>query len=335
MRKKFFYALRIVVFLLVGFLLLWLVLRHQDLHEVSSILKRADLKWAVLSLIAAVLSNVFRSWRWIMLIRPLGFQPKFANVFGGLMIGYLANLAGLRLGEISRCAVLRQYENIPVSKSFGTVVAERVVDMICIFILLFVVLMFEFGKLSGFANENIFNPMGRKIQQLLSQGTLFYVILFLIAAALIGIIYAALRWLRDSRHFERVRNIVRGFRDGLRSIGSLHHKGWFVFHTMMIWFMYFVMTYVCFFSFSETSGLGMMAGLSVMVMGGFGFVAPVPGGLGAFEFMVTGTLLTFGMDMTTGNAFSLYLHALQVLGIMLLSAISFIMLPLHNIKKRP
>ena len=129
MKQKIISILRILFFLGVGILLFWLVIRNQNLDEIKAKLQHANWWWPVLALFFAFISNIFRSLRWNMLIHPLGYKPKVKNTFGAVMVGYLANLAIPRLGEISRSAVLGNYEKMPFNKVFGTVVIERIIDV--------------------------------------------------------------------------------------------------------------------------------------------------------------------------------------------------------------
>src|SRR6188474_493189 len=119
-------------------------------------LAHADWKWAVLALVFGFISNIFRAARWNMLIHPLGYRPKLINSFGAVFVGYMANLALPRLGEVTRCAILSRYEKTPINKLFGTVVTERIIDVLTIFALLLVVVLLEFDKMSAFSVEYVF-----------------------------------------------------------------------------------------------------------------------------------------------------------------------------------
>ncbi len=288
----------------------------------------------MLALIFGFISNVFRALRWNMLIHPLGFTPRLINTFGAVMVGYLANLAIPRLGEISRSALLANYEKAPMNKIFGTVVVERIIDVLTLFLLLFIVLLLEYGKLSNMASTYVFQPIEIKLKPLFSQGILFYVF----AAALFALVLFA-SWfvflrLKSTSYYLKLKGMMRGFVDGIRTIGNLKNRNLFLLYTILIWFMYFMMSYLCFFSFQNTSGLGVVAGLAVMVFGAFGWAAPVQGGFGTYHAIVTQSLLVFGIGNDDGLAYAILTHATQVFGMVVFGLLSLLVLPVLNRKKK-
>jgi len=333
-KQKVLSILRILFFLGAGIFLFWLVIRHQDLDVIKSKLQHANWWWPVLALFFGFVSNLFRSLRWNMLIHPLGYKPKLKNTFCAVMVGYLANLAIPRLGEISRSAVLGNYEKIPFNKVFGTVVIERVIDVLTIFLLLFVVLFFEFDKMSSMAKQYVFNPISEKFTFLLSQGIFFYIIVIGGIAAILFISWFFIVRIKRTKYYLKLKDMLRGFIDGLKTIGNLKNRNLFFLYTVLIWFMYFLMSYVCFFSFPATSHLGWMAGLAAMVFGGFGWAAPVQGGFGTFHAIVTQTLVIFGVAEDDGLAFAILAHATQVFGMLVFGALSLVLLPIINRKKQ-
>ena len=317
-----------------GAFLFWLVIRNQDLEDIRAKLVNANWWWPVLALIFGFISNVFRALRWNMLIHPLGFTPRLINTFGAVMVGYLANLAIPRLGEISRSALLANYEKAPMNKILGTVVVERVIDVLSIFFLLFIVLLLEYDKMSSMANTYVFKPMGIKLSLLFSQGAIFY----FFAAALFALVLFASRFLimriKRTKFYLKLKDMLRGFVDGIKTIGNLDNRNMFLLYTVLIWLMYFMMSYVCFFSFQQTSDLGVVAGLSVMVFGAFGWAAPVQGGFGTYHAIVTQSLLVFGIANDDGLAYAILTHATQVFGMVVFGLLSLLVLPVLNRKKK-
>lgn len=332
MKKKIISSVRIALFFAIGAFLFWLVIRNQDLNEIKSKLEHANWWWPLLALVFGCFSNIFRSLRWNMLIHPLGYKPRLINTFGAVMVGYLANLAIPKLGEVSRAAVLGGYEKIPINKAFGTVVVERIIDVLTIFSLLLVVLILEFDKMSSMANIYVFNPISEKVSLLFSQGIIFYLFAVGILAMVLISSWFIIARIKRTKYFLKLKDLVRGFADGIKTIGSLDNRNLFLLYTFLIWFMYFLMSYVCFYSFSETLGLGLIAGLAVMVFGGFGWAAPVQGGFGTYHAIVTQTLVLFGIANNDALAFAILSHATQVFGMLIFGLLALVALPLINRK---
>lgn len=332
MKQKIFSAARILLFLAIGVFLFWLVIRNQNLQVIKSKLENANWWWPVLALVFGFLSNIFRSLRWNMLIHPLGYYPKMKNTFGALMVGYLANLAIPRLGEVSRSALLGNYEKIPINKVFGTVVVERVIDVLTIFLLLFVILFLEFQKMSSMAQTYVFGPISEKIGFLFSQGPVFYLLVVGIFAAVLFVSWFFVVRIKRTKYYLKLKDMLRGFVDGIKTIGNLKNRNLFLVYTVLIWLMYFLMSYVCFFSFPATSSLNLVAGLAVMVFGGFGWAAPVQGGFGTFHVIVTQTLILYGISEDNGLAFAILTHATQVFGMLVFGLLSLTLLPFLNRK---
>lgn len=327
--------LRIVLFFAIGAVLFWLVIRNQNLDEIKSKLQAANWWWAVGALAFGFLSNIFRAMRWNMLIHPLGFKPKVRNTFGGVMIGYMANLAIPRLGEVMRCAIVNRYEKVPVNKLLGTVVIERVIDVLTIFVLLLVVVLLEFEKMSDFSMQYVFSPMGRKLQAFISHSVLFYVVIVAAFAGGLFLFWFLYTRFRRTRYFIKLKYIIRGFLTGLKSVGQLKNRNLFLFYTVLIWLLYLMMSYICFFCFPATSHLGFVIALAVMVFGGFGWAAPVQGGFGTFHIIVTQTLVLFGVAENDGLAYAILSHATQIFAMLFFGLLILILLPIVNRHYKP
>ena len=333
MKAKLFSALRIVIFFAIGSVLFWLVIRNQDLDEIKLKLQRANWYWALGALVFGFLSNIFRALRWNMLINPLGYYPKVKNTFGAVMVGYLANLAIPKLGEVMKCAVVNRYEKVPVNKLLGTVVVERVIDVLTIFILLLVVVLLEFDKMSDFSMKYVFSPMGTSFKNFLSHGILFYLIVvcsFVAALFLFWFLYVRFR---RTKYFIKLQYLVRGFIAGIKTVGKLQNRNLFLLYTVLIWLLYLMMSYVCFFCFPATSHLGFVIALAVMVFGGFGWAAPVQGGLGTFHIIVTQTLVMFSIAENDAAAYAILSWSTQVFAMLIFGSISLVALPFLNRKR--
>ncbi len=248
------------------------------------------------------------------------------------MVGYLANLALPRLGEVTRCGSLSKAEKIPFNILLGTVIVERIIDVISLFICLVFTAIIEYDRLGSFLKDTILTPIMEKANQLVGS-TLF------IAAAVTGIIVLAaivfyfIRKNKKSTEESKIVHLIKGLINGLRSIGQLEKPWAFLFHSVLIWTMYFFMAYLCFFSLPFTSNLGWTAGMFVLVVGGLGMSAPVQGGIGAYHLLVSQGLMLFGLSQQDGLAFATLLHTSQMLVIIFFGGISFLLLFLSNKEK--
>lgn len=332
MKDKILNIVKFLIFTIVGLFLFWLVYRKQDVDEMLSALDKADYFWIWLSLGLGLLSHLSRAIRWRLLIQHLGYKVSVKNAFLAVMVNYIANLAVPRLGEVSRCGVLKTYEQVPFSKSFGTVIAERAVDMIMLLLLLVIVMLSQGAEVMEFMRTN--PEMQEKIHRLASSKMLIYGG----PAALVFLLFLFIAFRKKISHFslyQKIKDFIINLLEGAKSVLKMKQKWQFIAHTVFIWGMYYLMTYLCFYSFSFTSHLSPMTGLTVFVMASFGMVAPVQGGIGAWHFMVTRTLLVFGITIEPdGNAFALVVHGAQTLMLLVVGLLAIIALPLVNRKKK-
>ena len=330
MNKTLSAVLRIAFFLGLGILLFWLVVRNQNIELIGQNLAKANYFWAAMSLVFGFVSNVNRSARWNMLLKPLGYKPRFINTFSAVIIGYFANLGLPRLGEVTRCAILSRYEGVPMDKSFGTVFTERVIDVICLLACICITLFVEFDRVGGIAMEFIVTPLTSRFTD---ASYTFYILTLGIVVMLIGLVYVALKYFSHTAVFSRIKNVLRGFALGIQSVRRVENIGWFIFHTVCMWVMYWMMAYMCFFSFDFTASLSPFTGFVVMVFGAFGFAAPVQGGIGVYHFMVAQTLVQYGLSSDDGTAYAILAHAAQTVAVIIFGLIFLVGLPFLNRKK--
>ena len=245
------------------------------------------------------------------------------NTFLAVMIGYLMNLALQRMGEISRCGVLARYEKIPFTKLVGTVVLERLIDVLVLLLLLLIVVLSQFGQVLEFLNNN--PEVNNKLHKVIYSPVLIIgLVLFLL------ILWLSRHKIRESSLLKKAMVFVGQFVEGFRSIRNIKKKGAFIFHSVFIWVLYYLMFYCVFFAFGFTSQIGPLAALTVFVLGSFGMVAPVQGGIGAWHFMVIEGLALYGVDRADGKVFALLAHGSTTIMLIILGLISLIVLPFVN-----
>lgn len=285
--------------------------------------KRANYSWVVLLIFFGLLSNFFRTERWRILLKPLGYTPNYWNTFSAVMIMFFANLLFPRLGEVMRCTILYKYENVPVEKSIGTMVLERIIDLVCILILGGIILMLEYQRFYQF-----FADMFAKVN---------FVKLAVIATVVIiigGIVFFFLNK-RKKIHDEVVReeNIIltklKGLWLGIISIKDIDRKWEFIFHTIAIWICYILMPYFGFKCLTETAHLGWSAAMASVFFGGFAMVA-TQGGIGAFQIVTQKVLETYGIAAVIGFSYGWISWTVQTVFVLAGGILSLIFLALFN-----
>jgi uncharacterized protein (TIRG00374 family) len=301
-----------------------MVYKDQDVKRIKSILTNdVNYFWIAVSLVLGLLSHVSRTIRWNLLIEPLGRKPRLLNTFLAVMVGYLMNLALPRMGEISRCGVLARYEKISFTKLIGTVVVERLIDVLMLLLLLIVVVLTQFGQVLEFLNNN--PEVNEKLQKVIYSPILIGgLLLFLV------VLWISRHKIRESSFVKKAMGFINQFIEGFRTIGRMKKKGTFIFHSVFIWLLYYLMLYCVFFSFGFTSHLMPLAGLTVFVLGSFGMVAPVQGGIGAWHFMVIEGLALYGVDRADGKVFALLAHGTTTVMLIVLGLVGLLVLPFIN-----
>jgi glycosyltransferase 2 family protein len=320
--KSLLNILKFLLFFAVGFGLLWYTFRNQSLGDIYNKISHAHLGWVLASLVISTLALLSRSRRWNLLVEPLGYKPKLSSAFYSLMLGYFANLALPRLGEISRCGALSKAEKIPFNKLVGTVIVERVSDLLMLIVSIVVLSLAEYELLGDFLSEKIFGPLITGVRN----STLLIVIVVLVMALVFILMW---KWLKSSSSGnlkQKVKNIITEVTEGLKSVFRMKNGYAFIGHTLFIWLMYFLMMYVSFFALEATSHLGMKAGLFVMVVGGIGMSAPVQGGIGTYHLLVSQGLMVYSINAEDGIAFATLVHTWQLILLIVLGTWSMIAL---------
>lgn len=333
LKKTFLSTIKILFFLCIGVLCIWLFIKDLTTSEKNEIIESfrdANYFWVILALFIGLISHIIRTLRWQMLLSPMGYKSGFTNTFLALMIGYFANLAVPRLGEVSRCGFLARYEKIPFQKSFGTVVAERAFDLITFIVLFFINLLVQYNRLKDYLYETIFSSISDKFS---SGAVSYFLYAFLGVITLLIILYFIFRQhLAKYKFFQKIIKVLREFIEGLKSLTKVKSIPLFLLYTVLIWIMYFLMTYLCFFSIDGVSGLGPMAGFSVLVLGTIGIIV-VQGGIGVFPLIVSGTLSSYGISETIAYATGWIIWTSQTVIIIIAGIISLILLPIINKNK--
>lgn len=312
---------------------MWLAARGMNTQDLMQSVKEIDYFYIGIAFVIGMLSHIIRGLRWSMLIRPLGYNVNGVNSFLGVMIGYLANLALPRMGEVSRCLVLNRTNKVPVDKLIGTVITERLVDFLSLLIILLLNFALEFDRLWDFFSQAKDNFMAQRANATEGIFTPLTILLGLLALGVFIVIATLLyKKLKTTVLFNKVKELVLGFVSGMKTIGQMKNGWLFITYSVLLWVMYYLQIYICFFALGFTSHLGLIAALSVLTIGSFGFVMPVQGGIGAYHIAVTAALMLYGLTQEQGMIFATVAHAFQMIVIILVGGLSFIALILLNKK---
>ena len=323
MKTKFVKALQFVFFLLVGVVLLYFAFRGIELEDLMLQIRQANYSWVALSTFFAIMALLFRSFRWKLLIEPLNEDPKFINIFHAINIGYLANFVFPRIGEITRCGILYRTDRIPADKLLGTVIVERTFDVLISALLLLFILLLRYDAVGGFIMEQILQPALGGLPGVVSIGRGIAV---LALTLLILFVFYKLFKARLSKIsvLRKIKNMLRGVVNGVKSISRLRRIGWFVALNFLIFGMYFMQTYVMFFAIESTSSLGFGDALFVLVLSALALIIPVQGGIGAYHWIVSIGLTIFGIARSDGMVYATISHSVTAILFIFLGAISLV-----------
>lgn len=315
MRKGLLSFLKYALSLAVAVFLFWYLYKDVDFKDMLAKFREANFNWVYLSIGLAMLSHLLRAWRWNMLLEPLGYKLKTSRTFLAVMVGYLANFVVPRMGEVSRCGILKKTDDVSVSRGFGSVVTERVFDLICLLIIVAITLVLEFKRLNEFF-LNLFLDKATGLEEnfltLLGIGITFLIV----GIVVFFLLKRNQAFLTKNKYYNKLTAFLRQLVEGITSVRKLKSPPLFWVATIGIWVCYFLMTYVMFFSMESTAGLGVSAGFIILVLGGLGMATPVQGGIGAFHYLVSAGLLLYGISEQDGVTFAFLLHTSNSIAIM-------------------
>jgi hypothetical protein len=295
MKKKLLSVLKYIFFLGIGIFLTWWQLgKMTPLQKIQfrESLSHAHYIYLIPVFIITLLGHISRGVRWKILIEPMGYEPKVANTFYTTMCGYFANTFLPRAGEILRCTLLSRYEKIPVTKLFGTILVERIFDLICYAVLIVITILIQIETVSDFIKSKLALLLHHKREVPL---WLMIILFILIAVALYYVAKLLIKKYKDHRYVIKLKGYHIGLKEGFSTILHLKKRKQFFAHTIFIWTCYLMEVYIGFFALSATSSLGISAAFSVLSLATLAMIVS-PGGLGAFPFAVQQVLLIYNVD---------------------------------------
>lgn len=281
--------------------------------------------WIIMACLAFMLSNISRAFRWKQMLDPMGFKINYWNGFWSIMLGYFANLGFPRIGEVIRGGSLTRYEKIPLEKTMGTIVADRVIDVMSFGIMLILALVFEFETLWAYLKEGL-------LDQVQSSGQNFYVWLVIgIIVFILIVMYRFRQKLYALGFVMKIREVLIGFWEGLQSVRYVQKPVSFILHSINIWFMYYLMTYLTFLAFEPTASLGLSVALLVFVFGSLGMIIPAPGGMGSYQGLVALGVSLYGVSMADGFSYAnINFFSIQIFCNVLFGMLALFILPVKN-----
>ncbi len=340
-------VIKTAVFFTIGAIILYLIFNNQSAAyqeqcildgipvEDCSLVQKiwSDFKganWAIIALILVffMISNVSRAIRWQMLLEPVTGKPRFHNAIGSVMIGYLVNLGVPRSGEFVRAGILSKYEGFPPEKVMGTIVTDRIIDVISLLIVIGITFLVAFSDMKQLLDThlNLEEKFGGILQSKMLWGVLIAGII-----GLCGVLFYYRKKLLQSGIGQKVYTILVGFLEGIKSVFKLKQPGWFLLHSIVIWLMYYLMTYIAFYAYGPTSHLGPVAGLVVFVFGTLGIVFPSPGGMGTYHYLVSSGLILYGVNSIDAFTFAnIIFFSVQLFCNVLFGVLAFILLSYIN-----
>ncbi|MDO4224661.1 MAG: lysylphosphatidylglycerol synthase transmembrane domain-containing protein [Bergeyella zoohelcum] len=326
--------LTILVSLVVAAFFMWLAVKGLEFDKIKGYFAKADYFWVVIAAVFGLLAYWFRAIRWNLLLEPMDYKISNSNALWTLSFGYLMNLTIPRSGEVARATALYGVEKVPVEKSFGTIILERVVDLVCMLLFLGLTLIFKYEAIAEFYRYST--------QQNSSEATSSLWIWLVLGGGLLAMIlfFVLRKSLQKIPLLAKIYKLVDGLLQGILSIFRLKQPLIFVIYSLAIWFCYYLASYLICFALPETSAFSITDGFFIIVVGTLGMMVPASGGIGAFHFAlkvgIGALFLSFGKSYEEGSevglAYAFISHTMQMLIMILMGIISIPMLAKNKIK---
>lgn len=314
-------ALKYLAFLLLAGILLHFSFKGVKWSDFISGLQSCNWWWIAASMAIGILGFLFRALRWRILLRAINKDVTLGETFNGINIGYITNFIFPRAGEVARCGVIANTRKVSFEKSLGTVVLERSLDMVCLLLWMFLLLLFTWGEFGSFIKGEILQPLQGKFSSLV----LPLSILCAIAVAGCTALWIFRKRLMEIKIVGRIMQVIKGLLEGVFSAFRMEEKWMFFLYTLLIWLTYWLTSLTTIYAFPQVGHLNGIDALFLMIIGGFGWVVPVQGGLGAYHFIVSLALAkVYGIAQATGVVFATISHEAQALVMILCGAVSLI-----------
>lgn len=300
-------TLKILFPLAFGGAILYWMYRDFDFRSIDDILMHGmDWTWMLLSFPFGILAQMFRGWRWRQTLEPIGEHPRRSTSVNSIFLSYAASLVIPRIGEFTRCGVLKRYDGVSFAKALGTVVTERAIDTLLMAAVSALTLLLQMNVFSTFFNKTG-TSMGSILGRFSAAG---YAVTAACAVAVLFLLHVLLKKLSI---YNKVKATLGGIWQGVISLKGVRNTPLFIFYTLGIWVSYFLHYYLTFFCFDFTAGLGLECALVTFVVGSIAVIVPTPNGAGPWHFAVKTMLILYGVADNNALYFVLIVHAVQTL----------------------
>ena len=310
-----------------GAILFWMY-RDFDFEHIEKVLaEEMNWSWMLLSFPFGILAQMFRGWRWKQTLEPIGESPRKATAIHAVFLSYAASLVVPRIGEFTRCGVLRRYDGVSFAKALGTVVTERAIDTLLMGVLALLTLLMQMDVFTTF-----FTRTGTSVDAVIHKfSTMGYVVTAICGVAVLLLLHFLLRKLSLDN---KVKATVGGIWQGIISLRAVNNIPLFVFYTLGIWVSYFLHYYLTFFCFDFTATLGLECALVTFVVGSIAVIVPTPNGAGPWHFAVKTMLILYGVADVNALYFVLIVHTVQTMLVIALGVYSWVALAFTKIHKK-
>ena len=310
-----------------GAILFWMY-RDFDFEHIEKVLaEEMNWSWMLLSFPFGILAQMFRGWRWKQTLEPIGESPRKATAIHAVFLSYAASLVVPRIGEFTRCGVLRRYDGVSFAKALGTVVTERAIDTLLMGVLALLTLLMQMDVFTTF-----FTRTGTSVDAVIHKfSTMGYVVTAICGVAVLLLLHFLLRKLSL---YNKVKATVGGIWQGIISLRAVNNIPLFVFYTLGIWVSYFLHYYLTFFCFDFTATLGLECALVTFVVGSIAVIVPTPNGAGPWHFAVKTMLILYGVADVNALYFVLIVHTVQTMLVIALGVYSWVALAFTKIDRK-
>lgn len=304
--------IKYLIFALVGALIVYFILQNFNFDTFKTTIGSANIPYVFLSVSGGILAVLLRALRWQLLLSPMGYETKLSNAYHAIMSGYLVNLGIPRAGEVSRCALMSKTDKVPLNVLVGTVVSERLLDVIMLMVIMTASVLLQFDLLFNYIDENVLSKFEGK------QTTLI-ILLVIFTGGMIFLFKSNIL----NKGKGRLANLFRGFTVGLKSVLTVRQPVLFIAYTLGIWVCYLLMTYLILQAFDFTKGLGFVGGLCTLVFSTLGVIIPAPAGIATIKSVEIGLHQIFNLTLIQANAVGIVLFFSNIIMIIIAGGISF------------
>ena len=298
--------------LLLGGAILYWMYRGFDFKRIEHVvLHEMNWTWMLLSFPFGVLAQMFRGWRWRQTLEPLKEKPRTNTCINSIFLSYAASLVVPRIGEFTRCGVLKRYDGVSFAKALGTVVTERAIDSLLVMIVTGITLLCQFKVFMTFFNET-----GTSMDSILKRfSPTGYIVTAVCGIAALCLLHILLKKLSI---YNKVKATLGGIWQGVISLRKVKNIPLFIFFTIAIWASYFLHYYLTFFCFDFTENLGIACAMVTFIVGSIAVLVPTPNGAGPWHFAVKTMLILYGVADEQALYFVLIVHTIQTMLVIIL-----------------